>query len=217
MHLRGDAACHGPRVALCRPHLCVRVLLAQIFEDGQAVPDRQIAVEERGHQSGRRVFEDLRLRFREPEAHVDLLERQPQTPHGEPGAQAPARPGLVADDEAVACGGHALALPPMILFCAPRVAFAWRCPSRQAPFLPRTGPLRMTKAPSPDDAFLAAGSRGSEIPIWLVGKGAPGIGGSARGAAEGLDRGCGLQGKRQADGAVARSAWGHRRRSLRPG
>ncbi len=31
----------------------------------------------------------------------------------------------------------------------------------------------MTKAPSPDDAFLAGGSRGSEIPIWLVGKGAP--------------------------------------------
>ena len=52
----------------------------------------------------------------------------------------------------------------------------------------------MTKALRPDDAFLAAEARGPEIPIWLVGNGAP-FGGSARGGAEGLGRGGGFKGR----------------------
>ena len=130
--LSRDAARHRARPPVRGPEALFGVLLRQILEDGEAVPNRQILVEQQRHEPRGAVFADLRLRFRQAQSNVNLLERQPEAPHGKPGPQAPARPVFIADDQSVAIRGHALALPSVILSCAPR----W-CPDRESPAIIR--------------------------------------------------------------------------------
>ena len=120
---------------------------------------------------------------------ANLLERQPEVPHGKPGPQAPARPIFVADDQAIAICRHALALPPVILSCACAASLAQhscrirsRLASSERPPM-SDDPMMSDKLP-PTIFSSPAATAGQQIPVWTVGEGRRPLDGAAAERAE---------------------------------
>ena len=99
MHLRRHRPRHGPGGAVGGPELRGREPLRQIFADGQAVPDRQVAVLQRRDLAAGGDGADLVRRPVPAQADQKLLEGLAGAPERQPRPQGPGGPGLGADDE----------------------------------------------------------------------------------------------------------------------
>ncbi len=98
-----------PRHPVPRPDGPVGIEVGDIFDDRQTVPDEQRTIAQDRHFARRRVGQNAGLCVRLPQLDAYLFERDAKPLEHQPGPEAPARPGFVADDEGELGFGHAFA------------------------------------------------------------------------------------------------------------
>ncbi|MBA7619265.1 hypothetical protein ES703_26603 [subsurface metagenome] len=100
MHLGRDRPSACPRRALVGPELLLGKFLGEIFDDGERIPHRDVAIDQDRHLAGGRDIENALL-VGSPGIERDerLLERDVAGAQRQPWPHRPGRIVLVADDE----------------------------------------------------------------------------------------------------------------------
>ena len=142
MHLGRNGACMCARRTIGRPQLRIGKPLCQILDNGQRIPDRDVAIDERRHFSRLCNVENaLLIGAVCIKRNDDLTERNVRAFQRHPWPHRPRRIILVADDESQS---HCLALAAVSLS---NPVFA--CQSRMAPAIQATMPGHRRCRPKP--------------------------------------------------------------------
>ena len=99
VHLVGNRAGHGARIAVLRPEPRVREQLVDVFQDRQGLPDGALAVQQHGNAPRRRHSADGFLPVLAKQQKQPFTERDSGVAQRKPGPKRPGRVVLVADHQ----------------------------------------------------------------------------------------------------------------------